>query len=274
MAPRKKATEKLPAPKKKTARKKSTGKALVSAAELKKQMLAKNKASVEQDVGGDYISIRNSKFSFKSQNLGGKIEVIILGYSYLRTYYDQPFSPDDPSAPACYAVSFEEEGMEPASDAVKPQCDGMCHECELDAWGSDDTGDGKACKEQRRIAVLSAENDLASAEVAYINVPSASLKNWRSYVNPIIKKMGAHPSWFVTEISFDEDYDFPCLQFKIVDEINDAGELNIINEKIDDTESALVEGYDPSNYHEPAPKKKSRATRKPAAKKKATRKRK
>lgn len=272
--PRKATQSKAVATNKKVTRKKTANaksKAMISAASWSKAISRSGKEKREQDVAGDFISIRNGKFTFKGKNIGTSMDVIILDYAFIRQWFDVPFDPDNPSIPACYSIQYVADGMRPADNAVKPQCDGECHECEYDAWGSDEKGDGKACKEGRRLACMSADKDLTKADIGFVNIPSASLKDWRGFVSDVEDKLGKEVFAVVTRISFDDDSDFVKLKFDIIDQIDDPAEGTIILEARDNINAQLLEGFDPSNYHEPVPKKKTRAKKRATTKKKVTR---
>lgn len=252
-----------PTAEKKTRMKKSTGTGLVSMSEWEKRFAAEAAIESEKEkaVGGDSISTRNGKFSFKEQNLGTSMEVIILNHCFIRTWYDQPFDPDSPSVPACYSVSLEEIGMTPAENAVKPQCDTECNDCQFDAWDTGDKGKGKACKEGRRLILLSADKDLSKAERATLHVPSASLKNWKGFFKSVTAKLGRPLYSLVVKISFDPDAEYDKMIFEVVEAINDPSELSIIDRKRNEiTDDELLRGYDPEMYVEPVAKKKPART--------------
>jgi hypothetical protein len=94
-----------------------------------------------------------------------------------------------------------------------------CATCPLSAWGSDPKGGrGKACKETRRLVVLPASaldtpDNVMKAEMAIVDIPVTSGKNYSNFVNHVAAATGM-PVWaVVTEMSCERD---PKTQFKVL----------------------------------------------------------
>jgi hypothetical protein len=95
---------------------------------------------------------------------------------------------------------------EKSSDRQNEQCKG----CPQNDWGTADTGRGKACKNSRRLACISADviekpANIADAAVAYLGVPVTSVKGWAGYVRGVADTLGRPPFGVVTEVSLVPD---------------------------------------------------------------------
>lgn len=271
MAARKKKTSK----KKSVAKKKGTA---VSTYQSRLAEFAEQEEQREKSSGGAKLSIKGSKFRFQGDDLGRELDVVILDYAFVNTYYDTPFDEDEPSSPACFAISREgEEAMEPA-DGVPNQQEESCNDCWAAQFKSDARGRGKACRNSRRLALIHVD-DLESLDdepqVVYLSVPPTSLSAFRGYVKKLSKGLKRPPFGVITKLSFDMDADYETLEFECVDALPDEL-LDGIFELRDNIQDDLLALPDFGNYtgdgekgDSPKPK---RGSKKKATKKKATKK--
>jgi len=198
----------------------------VAAAGDWRQELAKYAAKtvkMEESVQtGNRISTRGGKLAYHGVPLrDNKVTVIVLAALIENAYYEGPYDPDNPRAPSCFAFSEDGENMEPhdkSHDKQSEACDGCPH----NEWGSADRGRGKACKNIRRLALLSCENVTAQAveegEIATLSVSVTSVKGWSAYARALALN-GAAPWAWQTEISLErpEGKDFSNLFFQSAD---------------------------------------------------------
>jgi len=151
--------------------------------------------------GGNFISIKGGHFSTKGEVLESPIRVIVLDSVSVNAYYTEKFNPDKPATPVCYAVDRDPEKLAPTNDVPSRQ-NLTCSDCWANAFGSGD-GKGKACKNGRKLALVSAMNlnDVTSdSEVFQLNLPPTSLKFWAGYVKKL-KAVLRRPPWgVVTEL--------------------------------------------------------------------------
>jgi hypothetical protein len=219
-------------------------------------LYAEQEAQREKAGPGNTMSIRNGKFSYQGSDLGSTINVVILGYSFVNAYYDRPFDPDSPVPPACFAISDSGEDMKPHADAPNPQGDddnGACLGCWANAFESDNRGKGKACKNTRRLAFISADElkgDLDDVEVAFLSLPPMSGKAWKGYVNQIAKALQRPVFSMVTTMSFDDNEDYPKLEFKAADRVPP----NLISKMValrDSVKDQLMAPFNTEGYESP-----------------------
>lgn len=134
------------------------------------------------------------------------IDIVVLQSAYENAFYGgEPYDADNPKPPVCYAfgdieADDPEEGMAPGEVADK-QAD-SCEVCDNNVMGSSDTGKGKACKNIRRLAVITAdsienEEKLGTAEIRMVKVPVTSVKNWSNYVRNTLTDELNRPYWAV-----------------------------------------------------------------------------
>lgn len=252
-------------------------KALMSMADIDKQMRVRADGDRSRliQTGGNQISTRNERFSYKGTMIGKTMKCTVVGFIHQNAYYDGPFDADNISIPACFALSFDGKEMAPpdnAPDRQFQQCDGCPH----NAFGSAEVGRGKACKNQYRLGVLPEDTkDAREKELVFLTLPPTSIKPWNKHVNEI-SALYAKPCWGVmTEFHFAEPEVSDIsgvLTPKIVDLHTNQLLLGSIIAMEDAHTEALLEGPDVSSYEPPkkrraAPKKKAVRKTAPAKKK-------
>ena len=153
----------------------------------------------------------------------GEINVIILHAlpKVSRIYYAEKFDPNkEATLPDCWSNL----GDRPEASAGNPQ-NTNCADCSMNIKGSGDNG-GRACRFQRRISVLLADDP--SGDVYQFNVPAKSLFGkgqgnvhpFESYVKYLLAN-GESPDAVVTNISFDSNADTMELLFTPLRNISD-----------------------------------------------------
>lgn len=222
-----------------TGKKKATTQALTKWDAKLAEMAAKAVATEKNIGGGNVIGTQGGRLNYKGADLPeNKMNVVIIDHILANLFYEGTFDPQTPTSPVCYAYGRDEAVMAPHEQSPTPQHD-SCVGCPQNEWGSADRGNGKACKNTRRIAVIS-ENDLngdiAQAEVAYVHAPVTSVKAWAGYVRQIQQTLNMPPLAVITEISLvpDAATQFKML-FKTVDEVpkNLIGDLLELSERVE-----------------------------------------
>ena len=183
-------------------------------AELAKH--AQETADKEQMPTGSFASTRGGILSIAGSPMkDNKVQVVILDHVYENTFYEGDFDPDQPQPPSCYAFGRAEDELEPHKEAAKPvheQCEG----CPNNEFGSAEKGKGKACKNSRRLAMVSADglsaDSVAYGDVVYFKLPVTSTKGWAYYVKGLNATLKRPPFGVITEIHLVPD---PKSQFKV-----------------------------------------------------------
>jgi hypothetical protein len=149
------------------------------------------------------LSLKSGVMSYMQQPVAqNKMDVIIISGAYWHKFYSGRYDPNNTVNPTCFAISADSaEGMEP-HDNVEAPVHEDCDNCPNFQWGSDPGGGrGKACKETRRLVVIpaaAAESAelIKSAEMAIIDVPVTSVRNYANYVNTIQATI-SRPMWAI-----------------------------------------------------------------------------
>ena len=171
---------------------------------------------------GVFRRIVNGKEAGKVKD--GFINVVIINAlaKVSRQFYATAYDPDAaPTLPDCWSNL----GDVPDAKASNPQSN-ACVSCPQNIDGSGANGKGRACKFQRRVALL-LENDM-SGEVYQMNIPAKSLFGkgvgnthpFESYAK-FLPANGESIDRVVTEMRFDENETADVLQFTAVRHLND-----------------------------------------------------
>lgn len=195
--------------------------ALVS---VKEKLAAMGREAAEQEAGiaggGNFFSIRGGQLSFDGARIpGDKMAVVVVDSINENIYYPGRYDPDNTAPPTCFAFGRSDDDMAPDPSQVEEPQSSRCSTCPHNQWESADNGKGKACSNKRRLALIPAgtiddDNQLEinedpthfeTAEVAYLAVPTTSLRNYASYVKKASAILKRPPCALVTEISVRPD---------------------------------------------------------------------
>lgn len=158
---------------------------------------------------GAWLTFKSGVLAFKGLPIkGNAIECVILDECLENLYYAGQYDPDAPASPICYALAREAAGMAPHATSPKPQHT-TCAGCPQNAFGTSNTGKGKACKNTVRLALIAwgdgSEKQLASCEVAFAKLPVTSTRNWGRYTLSLRESLGLPPLGVVTRLSVRPD---------------------------------------------------------------------
>lgn len=175
---------------------------------------AQENASVAEATAstGNWMTFQGGVMKYKNAEIpDGKVEVIVLRAMLENLFYEEKFDPDQPTTPVCFAFGMVRDDMVPHEKSPKVQSE-QCKTCPQNAWGSGDTGKGKACKNQIRLALIpwgdATREQIERAEIANAKLPVTSIKNWGGYVGQLTAKYPDRKgvaAAFVTEISVERD---------------------------------------------------------------------
>src|SRR6266496_6226194 len=134
--------------------------------------LANIATAIEENVGaaGNMIGTAGGRLKWKGAEIpGNKIMVVVLDHIIEYAWYEGAFDPNNPQPPACFAFGRDEKTMTPHEKAADIQND-TCAGCPQNEFGSALVGKGKACKNSRRLALITQSDleDVAGAEVAFL----------------------------------------------------------------------------------------------------------
>jgi hypothetical protein len=181
-----------------------------------------NSRRIQTNTNGTFKRLVNGEQIGKA--IRGEFNAIIVDAlpKVSRTFYAGKYDPDaKPTLPDCWSNL----GDKPEAAAGNPQASN-CVSCPKNVSGSGDNGKGRACRFQRRIAVILDGDD--SGDVYQFNVPAKSLFGkgngnvhpFESYVKFLIAN-GESPDGVVTNIAYNLDAETMQIQFAPVRGVSD-----------------------------------------------------
>lgn len=163
------------------------------------------------------ISLRDKEFTLPDGQQGKELECIILDFAWFMVNYPGAFNANNPQQPNCFAIGRENPDsgdLKPHENAADPQFDN-CKKCPKNEWRSAASGNGKACKNQRRLVVLAPDADEQS-EPMTMYVSPGGLKHFDAYVSRLANEHKMLPVQVITKIAFDPNQTYPLLTFELV----------------------------------------------------------
>ena len=192
---------------------------------------AKASAAIEANTGGgQFFSLKSGVLSWDGVPFrNNEMAVIVLDAVLENVFYDKPYNPDVQVSPACFAHGRDEAQMKPHLTVINagqnPSDD--CQSCPKNAWGSADVGKGKACKNKRRLAVISAgtfakdgsfelndeDGHWKNTAAGFLALPPMSIKGWAEYVKSLAGGLKRPPYGVITKVKVVPD---PKSQFRVL----------------------------------------------------------
>lgn len=219
--------------------------------EMREQARIAAEAQRSTGGGGKFFSMQAGQLQYDGNPMpGNRMAVVILADVLMNTYYDGPYDPNNKVSPKCFAFAKDEDDLEPHEDVDKDDYferqSPTCPECPWNEWGSAETGRGKACKNSQRLGMIPAGVYKASgkgrdvkfelelyddpghfqrAEVAYMNLPVMSVRNYGQFVKQVAADLGRPPHGVLAEVWLEPD---AKSQFKVMFEVIDVVPNDII----------------------------------------------
>lgn len=245
---------------------KPTGTAVVTWKEKMAAVVAQA-AEMEAPKGG-FLSFKGGNMSYDDNPIpGNKLSVVVIDFLIENAIFKSKYNPNVPQSPMCYAFGRVEDELKPHPDASEPQHTD-CASCPNNEWASNpEGGRGKACKNSRRIAIITSDclesvEKIRKANVVMCKIPATSLKNFSTYVNQVTKVLEKHPFQVITELSAKPH---PANMFEVVwkvtaevmgDDIQEA-----LYNKYMSIQKQMSQPY-PANEEEAAPAPTGKASKK------------
>lgn len=169
-----------------------------------------------------------------------------------KTYYAEGYDGKTRGAPDCWSA----DGVRP--DAGVPEekrQHHVCTTCPMNRYGSARQGEGKACGDNKRLAVVPASN-MANDRWGgpmLLRLPATSLKPLRSYADKL-KAINHLPQTVVTRLSFDATVQYPRVLMQAVRPLTEE-ELEIVKDLYEDdrTKRVLAEAEVANGYTDERP---------------------
>lgn len=172
---------------------------------------------------GGKISTKGKVFTLPDgRTSNGPLKLVILDWRISHNYYTGLYDPAKRSAPDCWSLSTTLDCAPDPEKVKTPKCD-SCAACPFNEYGSGQ-GNGKACKESRRLAVIPPDADVNTAPLI-LEVSPTGIKGFEAMVTKL-SSMGKHPMESIAEVAFKSDAHYPTLVFN-VDSMLDDDQLAI-----------------------------------------------
>lgn len=216
---------------------------------------AQQYATMEDGATGSlpFISTKGGRLTFNGGEVpDGRMNVVVLDHILENHFYADAYDANNPASPVCFAFSHGDEELVPHEKSSEPQSE-QCKGCPMNEFGSAERGRGKACKNIRRLAIITEDEmeDPENATVAYLKVSVTSVKAWAGYVQQLANVMRIPPFAAVTEISIVPDAKSQFkLQFKLVEQISDKAIIKELIAKRESIQQELVTPYQPTEVTE------------------------
>lgn len=148
--------------------------------------------------GWPFLSFKGASIHLGDDKFDNPVDVIVLDAIFEKAYYEDEYDPGNTSAPKCWALGTDEKTLAPPADLPTKQSD-ACVNCKWNAFGTDNRGRGKACKDTKRVAVLHADllqdhKALKEQEGVRFRVSTMSLKGWAKF-QKLINEHFSRPLW-------------------------------------------------------------------------------
>ena len=228
----------------------------VATNDLQAQIAARIAAEIDKqkekvgNASGNKIKVGKKGFELPDGNTRNEIEVVIVDFVSVNSYFDRPYDPDTPAPPACFSISIVPKGMLPSENSPATQCDN-CDQCPQNQFGSALVGKGKACKNNRRLAVMP-ENADDKTEPWLLDVAPTSIKSFDSLIRTLTNG-GMMPFQIVAKVSLDDSVDYPKLEFEALDALELERQAFFMDAR-DKAAELLMAEPDVSQYEAPKPK--------------------
>jgi hypothetical protein len=225
-------------------RKPSSG-AIVS---IQEQLRAQAAALADktQPAGGNKIRVSAGKFALPDgTETPGPLELVIVDFVTVHKFYEGKFDSKNIVPPGCFAIGTNPRQMTPSDNSPNLQSD-SCQGCPMNEFGS--SGEGKACKNGRLLAVLPPDAD-DKTDIWLLEVSPTALKGFDGYVNSVNRLFQMPPVGVVTQVSLDPNVDYAKLVFS---DPQPNGNLEVSFGRQGEAQEMLLVEPDVSGYKAPA----------------------
>ncbi len=135
---------------------------------------------------------------------------VIVAFVAHNAYYEGAYNKDNVVPPNCFAIgTVKNDELVSSENAPDPQNgeSGDCKSCWANQWKSAATGNGKACKNAIKLAVL-----MADGEVRPLSLSSTALKAFGEYCTTVARTFTVAPYGVMTTFSFDPKSEYASVR--------------------------------------------------------------
>lgn len=170
---------------------------------------------------GQFFSLKGGTLSWNDAPLpNNQMAVIIVDSILENVFYEGRYDPDTPQAPSCFAFGRDDKEMKPHELVFENNSNqhDFCSGCEMNEWGTAETGRGKACRNVRRLAMIPAgilengkfkifeeDDHFESTAIGFMKLPVTSVKGYAAFVKQIAGALKRPPHGVITRVSVVPD---------------------------------------------------------------------
>jgi hypothetical protein len=194
-----------------------TGGAVADMAQIRKDLQAQASAMGERTAppSGNKIVAGNDKmFKLPDGSKVAELRAVIVDFGTVHSFYERPFDAKNVMPPGCFAYGSNPKDMAPVAESPNRQAEN-CQECPMNEFGS--AGDGKACKNARRMVLLplnDAGDDVdGDGQLLVLDTSPTAIKGFDGYVQSVTRAFQLPPIGVITTIGFDGSVDYQRMVF-------------------------------------------------------------
>jgi hypothetical protein len=172
--------------------------------------------------GGQFFSTRGGILTFNDVQMpDNQMAAVIADAVMENVFYEGEFDANNPSPPLCFAFGRDEATMAPHPSVVEAgqAQHETCRGCPMNEWATADKGRGKACRNTRRLALLSAgafdkagnfqayddPADFQTQPFGYLKLAVTSVKGYAGYVKQMAAVFKRPPFGVFTKVRLVPD---------------------------------------------------------------------
>ena len=160
--------------------------------------------------GGNKIKLAAGSFTLTDgTKTPGPVDLVIVDFVARNMFYEGDYDKDNIVPPVCFAIGSNPLKLVPSPNSPLPQAK-SCAECPMNQFGS--KGKGKACKNERSLAVLQPDAD-ADTPLSVLNVSPTGIRGFDGHVAGIVRTFQNVPASVITTVSLDPNQSYPALLF-------------------------------------------------------------
>lgn len=139
------------------------------------------------------------------------LQLVVVDFVSRNEFYTGSYNKDEISPPACFAIHPEPKLLAPSDNSPEKQND-VCAGCPQNEFGSSPTGGGKACKNQRYLAVLPPDAD-DETDIWLLKVSPTGIKSFDGFVASVNRSFQLPPVGVIVTVGFSDAVQYPSLEF-------------------------------------------------------------
>ena len=139
----------------------------------------------------------------------GPLQLVVLDFVIAHNFYPVGFDDKNIVPPDCYAIGINPKDMTPMANSPNIQAKN-CQECPNNEWGS--KGDGKACNNERLLAVMPPDAD-DDTPIWLLKVSKTAIKGFDGCVAGIKRVYQSVPIQFILTVGFNDSVTYPSWEF-------------------------------------------------------------